>query len=107
MADYFQERGINAKALSGSTPAPEREAAFNALREGGVQALFSVNLFNEGLDIPDVDTLLFLRPTESVTVYLQQFGRGLRRTPTKEILTFSTSSASIVASTVLKNVSMR
>ncbi|WP_431983574.1 DUF3427 domain-containing protein [Streptomyces qinglanensis] len=87
MADYFRERGINAKALSGSTPAPEREAAFNALREGKVQALFSVNLFNEGLDIPDVDTLLFLRPTESVTVYLQQFGRGLRRTSTKEILT--------------------
>ncbi|MEU7317369.1 DUF3427 domain-containing protein [Streptomyces sp. NPDC007083] len=87
MADYFQDRGINAKALTGNTPSSEREAAFTALREGNIQTLFSVNLFNEGLDIPDVDTLLFLRPTESVTVYLQQFGRGLRRTPNKEFLT--------------------
>ncbi|MBO8188763.1 DUF3427 domain-containing protein [Streptomyces spirodelae] len=87
MATYFNERGVNAKALDGTTPSGEREAAFDGLREGTIQALFSVNLFNEGLDIPDVDTLLFLRPTESVTVYLQQFGRGLRRSPNKEFLT--------------------
>ncbi|MGP3990755.1 DUF3427 domain-containing protein [Streptomyces sp. 3N207] len=87
MADYFQQRGINAKALDGSTPPAERESAFAGLRKGTIQALFAVNLFNEGLDIPDVDTLLFLRPTESVTVYLQQFGRGLRRTSDKEFLT--------------------
>ena len=87
MADYFQQRDINAKALDGSTPSTERESAFAGLRNGTIQALFAVNLFNEGLDIPDVDTLLFLRPTESVTVYLQQFGRGLRRTPDKELLT--------------------
>ncbi|MEW2221571.1 DUF3427 domain-containing protein [Streptomyces sp. NPDC006990] len=87
MAGFFQDRGISAKALTGSTPSSERESAFSALREGKIQALFSVNLFNEGLDIPDVDTLLFLRPTESVTVYLQQFGRGLRRTSSKEFVT--------------------
>ena len=49
--------------------------------------LFAADLFNEGLDIPDVDTVLFLRPTESATVFLQQLGRGLRRTPHKAVLT--------------------
>ncbi|MBQ1159653.1 DUF3427 domain-containing protein [Streptomyces sp. A73] len=87
MEEYFQQRGLNAKALDGSTPSSDRESAFAGLRSGTIQALFAVNLFNEGLDIPDVDTLLFLRPTESVTVYLQQFGRGLRRKPQKEFLT--------------------
>ncbi len=49
--------------------------------------LFAADLFNEGLDLPDVDTVLFLRPTESATVFLQQLGRGLRRTRTKPVLT--------------------
>ena len=48
---------------------------------------FSVDLFNEGLDVPEVDTVLFLRPTESATVFLQQLGRGLRRTADKAVLT--------------------
>ncbi|MGK4909265.1 DUF3427 domain-containing protein [Streptomyces albus] len=87
MARHFCDHGITAKALSAQTNPKEREAALQGLSEGTIQALFSVNLFNEGLDIPDVDTLLFLRPTESVTVYLQQFGRGLRRTPNKDLLT--------------------
>ncbi len=52
-----------------------------------VNILFAADLFNEGLDIPDVDTVLFLRPTESATVFLQQLGRGLRRTPHKAVLT--------------------
>jgi hypothetical protein len=54
---------------------------------GKLQVIFSVDLFNEGLDIPDVDTLLLLRPTNSATVFLQQLGRGLRRTETKPVLT--------------------
>ena len=54
---------------------------------GDVNALFAADLFNEGLDIPDVDTVLFLRPTESATVFLQQLGRGLRRTHDKAVLT--------------------
>ena len=49
--------------------------------------LFAADLFNEGLDLPDVDTVLFLRPTESATVFLQQLGRGLRRTRDKAVLT--------------------
>ena len=52
-----------------------------------VNVLFAVDLFNEGLDLPDVDTVLFLRPTESATIFLQQLGRGLRRTQTKAVLT--------------------
>ncbi|MGW6415700.1 DUF3427 domain-containing protein [Streptomyces sp. NPDC055055] len=87
MADYFQRSGLNAVALSGETPRDQRMAALAALRAGEVQVIFSVDLFNEGLDIPDVDTLLLLRPTSSATVFLQQLGRGLRRTESKAVLT--------------------
>nr|WP_206314684.1 DEAD/DEAH box helicase [Streptomyces coryli] len=87
MADYFVRAGLAAQAVSGNTARPEREAALEALRTGELQILFSVDLFNEGVDIPDVDTLLLLRPTASATVFLQQLGRGLRRTPNKPVLT--------------------
>ncbi|MFJ8104320.1 DUF3427 domain-containing protein [Streptomyces sp. NPDC096132] len=87
MAEYFQTAGLNAIALSGQSPAEERKHALDALRSGALQVIFSVDLFNEGLDIPDVDTLLLLRPTSSATVFLQQLGRGLRRTEGKAVLT--------------------
>ena len=87
MARVFAEAGIPAKAVSGSTSQSEREAALTDLRERRVNILFAADLFNEGLDIPDVDTVLFLRPTESATVFLQQLGRGLRRTANKAVLT--------------------
>ncbi|WP_419996990.1 DUF3427 domain-containing protein [Streptomyces boninensis] len=87
MADYFRRAGLAAEAISGTTPRPEREAALEALRAGEIQIIFSVDLFNEGVDIPDVDTLLLLRPTSSATVFLQQLGRGLRRTAEKPVLT--------------------
>ncbi|WP_432104537.1 DUF3427 domain-containing protein [Streptomyces sp. bgisy091] len=87
MADYFRRAGLNAVALSGETPRHERKDALEQLRAGSLQAIFSVDLFNEGLDIPDVDTLLLLRPTSSATVFLQQLGRGLRRTEDKAVLT--------------------
>ncbi len=61
--------------------------AFTDLRERRVNVLFAADLFNEGLDIPEVDTVLFLRPTESATIFLQQLGRGLRRTRDKAVLT--------------------
>lgn len=57
------------------------------LSEKTINYLFVVDMFNEGVDVPDIDTVLFLRPTESLTVFLQQFGRGLRKTATKERLT--------------------
>ncbi|MFE3381126.1 DUF3427 domain-containing protein [Streptomyces anulatus] len=87
MADFFQRAGLNAVALSGDTPRHERKVALDDLRTGHLQVIFSVDLFNEGLDIPDVDTLLLLRPTSSATVFLQQLGRGLRRTEDKAVLT--------------------
>lgn len=65
MAAAFNTRGVPSLAVSGATPRPERTAALQALRERRVNVLFAVDLFNEGLDVPDVDTLLLLRPTQS------------------------------------------
>lgn len=87
MARVFNEAGIPAVHVSGATPQAERDAAIRDLRDRKVNAVFTADLFNEGLDIPDVDTVLFLRPTESSTIFLQQLGRGLRRTPDKPALT--------------------
>ncbi|MEU0029861.1 DUF3427 domain-containing protein [Streptomyces sp. NPDC006335] len=87
MAKCFQEAGIKAAALDGESKPEVRERILAELKAGEVQVIFSVDLFNEGLDIPDVDTLLLLRPTNSATVFLQQLGRGLRRTPDKPVLT--------------------
>ncbi len=87
MAGRFCRAGLSAAAVSTNTKAAEREAHLAALRTGELRVLFSVDLFNEGVDVPDVDTVLFLRPTESASVFLQQLGRGLRRRPDKECLT--------------------
>ena len=87
MADRFNAAGIDSIALSGSTPGDERDAAIRALRDGRTRVIFAVDLFNEGVDIPEIDTLLLLRPTESATLFLQQLGRGLRRTHGKSVLT--------------------
>lgn len=87
MAAKFVEAGIPARAVSGETATEERRAALTALRNREINMLFAVDLFNEGLDIPEVDTVLFLRPTESATVFLQQLGRGLRLTHGKTVLT--------------------
>lgn len=87
MARIFNEAGIAAQAVSGSTPRDARKQALAALRAGEVKILFAADLFNEGVDIPDVDTLLFLRPTESATIFLQQLGRGLRLRRDKPVLT--------------------
>ncbi|MFJ3761264.1 DUF3427 domain-containing protein [Streptomyces sp. NPDC090080] len=87
MADFLRKTGIQAVALDSDSPASFRSQALADLREGKLQVIFSVDLFNEGLDIPDVDTLLLLRPTNSATIFLQQLGRGLRRTETKPVLT--------------------
>jgi superfamily II DNA or RNA helicase/HKD family nuclease len=87
MARFFRDAGFNAVALSGQSSPDERGRALADLRAGTLQVIFSVDLFNEGLDIPDVDTLLLLRPTSSATVFLQQLGRGLRRSEGKAVLT--------------------
>ena len=81
MAERFRARGFNAEALDASSPADVRQAALRRLHTGELQILFAVDLFNEGLDIPSIDTVLLLRPTESAVVFLQQLGRGLRLSP--------------------------
>jgi hypothetical protein len=81
MAERFCARGLRAEALDASTPADLRQAALRRLQSGELQILFAVDLFNEGLDIPAIDTVLLLRPTESAVVFLQQLGRGLRLSP--------------------------
>ena len=87
MARVFQDAGVKAVAVSGDTPRSERQAALRGLDRGDLQVLFSVDLFNEGIDIPDIDTVLFLRPTDSATLFLQQLGRGLRKSPNKTACT--------------------
>jgi superfamily II DNA or RNA helicase len=67
--------------LDSATPAEERREALRRLHTGELQILFAVDLFNEGLDIPSIDTVLLLHPTESAVVFLQQLGRGLRLSP--------------------------
>jgi hypothetical protein len=87
MARFFREHGLPAIALTAESDDQQRRSAQAQLRDRVVNFLFVVDLYNEGVDIPEVDTLLFLRPTESLTVFLQQFGRGLRLHPDKECLT--------------------
>ena len=87
MADRFNAVGIPSVAVSSKTSQAERENSLRKLTQGGIRVIFCVDLFNEGVDIPHIDTVLFLRPTESATVFLQQLGRGLRHAENKDCLT--------------------
>ncbi|WP_041086399.1 DEAD/DEAH box helicase [Jeotgalibacillus soli] len=87
MAKFFNEKGIPSIALHGGSNRDVRAAAKQKLVNGEINFIFVVDLYNEGIDIPEIDTILFLRPTESLTVFLQQLGRGLRLYPDKECLT--------------------
>lgn len=87
MASLFNRVGWPAAAIDATTPQQEREQRIAALRSGELTTIFSRDVFNEGVDIPEVDTILLLRPTESVTVHLQQLGRGLRRHHGKDVCT--------------------
>jgi len=87
MARFFNDNGVPAIALSAQSNDEERNSAQQKLRDRSVKFIFVVDLYNEGVDIPEVDTVLFLRPTESLTVFLQQLGRGLRLHPDKDCLT--------------------
>ncbi len=82
MAKYFTEHDVPSVAVySGEQGehAKERNKALKGLKEGSIRVVFSVDMFNEGVDVPSIDMVLFLRPTESPTVFLQQLGRGLRQ----------------------------
>ncbi|GAA0445651.1 hypothetical protein GCM10010160_85320 [Acrocarpospora corrugata] len=87
MAERFNELGIPALAITSRTPRARQNEGLQALRSRQVNIVFSVDLFNEGVDIPSIDTVLFLRPTDSATVFLQQLGRGLRLDRGKACLT--------------------
>lgn len=87
MSDYFNAHGIPSIFLVGQSADEERGTAKQKLVDGKVRFIFVVDIYNEGVDIPDVNTILFLRPTESLTVFLQQLGRGLRLSEDKECLT--------------------
>ena len=87
MATQFSELGLDSIAISGLTPEPERQTALQSLRAGRVRCIFSVDVLGEGVDVPNVDTVLLLRPTQSATVFAQQLGRGLRLSEDKASLT--------------------
>ena len=86
MAQSFNEKGITSIALTSQTNDDIRKAAVQKLRSGELKFIFTVDLFNEGVDIPEANLILFLRPTDSLTVFLQQLGRGLRHSRGKECL---------------------
>ncbi len=89
MAEMFKRHGVPSAAVhSGRGPlVMERQAAVAALRNRDIEIIFSVDQFNEGVDIPEIDLVLFLRPTESYTIFLQQLGRGLRKYDGKDAVT--------------------
>jgi len=85
MAEKFTLAGLKANYIvSGS---PNREEIRQQFQQKQINYLFVVDIFNEGVDIPEIDAVLFLRPTESLTVFLQQLGRGLRLSEGKDVLT--------------------
>jgi superfamily II DNA or RNA helicase/HKD family nuclease len=84
MTAYFNKSDLPARCLTGSSTPQEREYGPRALASGEICVLVTVDLFNEGVDIPVVDTILLLRPTQSPVLFQQQIGRGLRLSPSKE-----------------------
>lgn len=89
MAKYFNENGVPSCAVYSSSEGEyneERSIALKKLRDEDINVIFSVDMFNEGLDIKSIDMVMFLRPTESPTVFLQQLGRGLRKDKNKKYL---------------------
>jgi superfamily II DNA or RNA helicase len=87
MAERFNIWGIPSISLTAESTDEERDTAKRRLLSGEIKFIFVVDLYNEGVDIPEVNTVLFLRPTESLTIFLQQLGRGLRLAEGKECLT--------------------
>lgn len=85
MAHRFRDAGIAAEAMTGDTPFEERRRQLRALKSGDLKVIFAVDVLTEGVDVPSVNTILLLRPTESATVFLQQIGRGLRLDRDKDV----------------------
>lgn len=87
MAQRFNDSNIPSIALTSESSNDERNTAQTRLVNGEIKFIFAVDLYNEGVDIPEINTVMFLRPTESLTVFLQQLGRGLRLSEGKDCLT--------------------
>ncbi|TVX99398.1 DEAD/DEAH box helicase family protein [Paenibacillus cremeus] len=87
LCHFFQQQGHSCINLHAKTHPQVRKNAVKQLEDGSLEVIFTVDLFNEGVDIPAVDTLLFARPTESLTVFTQQMGRGLRLSEKKSYCT--------------------
>lgn len=87
MAERFNNAGLPSAAILGATPQAERSRLLQSLARGELRAIFSVDVLGEGVDVPAVDTVLLLRPTDSATVFTQQLGRGLRHAEGKASVT--------------------
>ena len=87
MAAFFSERNVRAVAVHAGQNSAPRADFLERLAAGELEIIFSVEIFNEGVDLPNLDTILMLRPTESTVIWMQQFGRGLRRNEDKPFLT--------------------
>ncbi|MGW3604380.1 DUF3427 domain-containing protein [Micromonospora sp. NPDC005161] len=87
MADWFTRHGVPSAAVTSRADRTTRDGLQREFKAGKLRVLFTVDLFNEGVDLPMVDTILMLRPTESATIFLQQLGRGLRLDDDKPCLT--------------------
>ncbi len=86
MAEFFNARGIRSVAVHAGNESAPRATSLQQLASGELDVIFSVDMFNEGVDVPNIDTVLMLRPTESTVIWMQQFGRGLRKAPDKPFL---------------------
>jgi superfamily II DNA or RNA helicase/diadenosine tetraphosphate (Ap4A) HIT family hydrolase len=87
MADFFRSRGVRTVAVHSGPASAPRAMSLEQLVAGDLDIVFAVDMFNEGVDLPTLDTVMMLRPTESKILWLQQFGRGLRKAAAKERLT--------------------
>jgi superfamily II DNA or RNA helicase/HKD family nuclease len=87
MAQQFNFYGIKSVHIDSNSDYSERRMAKESLENGDIKFVFTVDIYNEGVDIPKINTIMFLRPTESLTVFLQQLGRGLRISEGKDCLT--------------------
>jgi superfamily II DNA or RNA helicase/diadenosine tetraphosphate (Ap4A) HIT family hydrolase len=86
MRNFFRNEGIRAAAVHSGAGSDPRAASLERLADGNLDIVFAVDMFNEGVDVPDIDTVMMLRPTESRIIWLQQLGRGLRKAEGKDHL---------------------
>lgn len=84
LSRLFNERGYSSVAISGQSSDADRDSAIASLERGQIQYIFSVDILNEGIDIPSLNQIIMLRKTESAIVFVQQLGRGLRKDPSKD-----------------------